>query len=1048
MVPLDNAQIGEAIDQLLHAPNETAVKRILQTAPWLTSTGVELKLTQLIALKHRQEKLPEVADFSACRGFLRRCRVAGQAEALATQPGWPLATQGPMTQLLLALAEQAPPDVLIKQAATALKDVAASQEPDIYGWLHYNLGLAYQAQADAGLAEAFSPGIDHFETALKAWREATLLFGRQFLGKAQCNLGRLYLHRPHGQRSRDVETALTWFKRAEELLGDRPVELINVLTLLGDAHLQRIKGERLDNIEQGLHCYHQAHRLAEQQQEFKQVGEIEHNLAVAYRVRLKDNRSDNYEQARQYAERALARFDLHTSPLEWARSAAELAAIYAHRQAGERRDNLEKAIELNRQALQIYRPGSHPRQWRLVLSNLGNLYCDRLAGRRVDNENEAIACFEQVLQHCSREQEPLRWAETNNNLGTVYAGRSRRANDAAYRQAVACFEEAQQVRRPETLPEQARQTALNWGHLAFRWGQWDEAAAAYGQAWEAGENLFQASGTEAGRRVELAENSGLAANTAYCLLKLGRPDEALLKLEQGKTRLLAEALALDTAALARLPEPEGQALDEARAQVRQLEAEARHYAAQADRDRERETNQKLSQARAELRQLIDSLRANQPDLLLAGLTLPQILALSPPGGALAAPLITSKGSAVLVLPAGAQTVNPEHVVLLPDFTSKELETLLIGSTETPGWLRAYLAWQQGGPLQEWQAAIDRCTGRLWELLLGPLHDQLQAMKLAPGAPVVVLPPGGLGLLPLHAAWRELPPSPQGRAPRAGGYARVGGEVRRYFLDDYTVSYAPSAYALSASRRRLPVEDYRRSLLAVINPTGDLPYAPVEGRAVAAHFEPGAGQSLLEMEATLPAVRNAAAGRSYLHFAGHGRYDWQEVMQSGLSLADGKSLTLAELLAGFDLSRARLVTLSACETGLAEFQQTPDEYLGLPAGFLQAGTPGLVSSLWAVADRSTMLLMERFYRYHLAEGLAPAPALRQAQCWLQQVTNGQLAGYYEGLVDQLRNQTAPAPVRPGLTLSDALDLVAAHTLQPNARPYEHPFFWAAFTLTGA
>ena len=74
------------------------------------------------------------------------------------------------------------------------------------------------------------------------------------------------------------------------------------------------------------------------------------------------------------------------------------------------------------------------------------------------------------------------------------------------------------------------------------------------------------------------------------------------------------------------------------------------------------------------------------------------------------------------------------------------------------------------------------------------------------------------------------------------------------------------------------------------------------------------------------------------------------------------LTLADVVARSDLGASRLAILSACETGLTDIRRAPDEYLGLPAGFLRAGAPAVVSTLWAVNDFSTMLLMERFYRH--------------------------------------------------------------------------------------
>ncbi len=307
-------------------------------------------------------------------------------------------------------------------------------------------------------------------------------------------------------------------------------------------------------------------------------------------------------------------------------------------------------------------------------------------------------------------------------------------------------------------------------------------------------------------------------------------------------------------------------------------------------------------------------------------------------------------------------------------------------------------------------------------MLAPLAERLIALH---AKHVLLMPQGGLGLLPLHAAWRE-----------------VDGK-RRYFLDDFPVIYVPSAYALHVSLERL--RDQQRSmhtLFAVINPTGDLAFALAEGEQVSRLFDEQDSHVLIENDAQSDAVKQAVA--SYLHFACHGFYHWQDPMQSGLVLANGEPLTLAQIIGHLNLASTRLVTLSACETGITEFNESPDEYLGLPAGFLQAGAPAVISTLWAVSDLSTMLPMEHFYQLHLNKGFAIADALQQAHTWLRDVTAGELAKRLAGLEEDALGDQISIPI----TSASEYYARFANEADPAHQPFAHPYFWAGFTLSGA
>ena len=121
----------------------------------------------------------------------------------------------------------------------------------------------------------------------------------------------------------------------------------------------------------------------------------------------------------------------------------------------------------------------------------------------------------------------------------------------------------------------------------------------------------------------------------------------------------------------------------------------------------------------------------------------------------------------------------------------------------------------------------------------------------------------------------------------------------------------------------------------------------------------------------------------VHFATHGLINSRHPELSGivLSLVDQKGqpqngfLRLNEI---YNLRlNAELVVLSACQTALGK-EIKGEGLIGLTRGFMYAGAPRVVASLWRIDDRATAELMARFYRGMLKDGLRPAAALRAAQ----------------------------------------------------------------------
>lgn len=166
--------------------------------------------------------------------------------------------------------------------------------------------------------------------------------------------------------------------------------------------------------------------------------------------------------------------------------------------------------------------------------------------------------------------------------------------------------------------------------------------------------------------------------------------------------------------------------------------------------------------------------------------------------------------------------------------------------------------------------------------------------------------------------------------------------------------------------------------------GRLPYSRREADAISALVPEKDVLLALGFRANLATATSQELSQyRYVHFATHGLLNSEQPELSGILLSSydetGKRQNgFLQLHDVYNLKlSADLVVLSACETALGK-DIRGEGLVGLTRGFMYAGVPRIVASLWNVDDAATAELMGMFYKAMLTEGKRPADALRTAQ----------------------------------------------------------------------
>lgn len=179
----------------------------------------------------------------------------------------------------------------------------------------------------------------------------------------------------------------------------------------------------------------------------------------------------------------------------------------------------------------------------------------------------------------------------------------------------------------------------------------------------------------------------------------------------------------------------------------------------------------------------------------------------------------------------------------------------------------------------------------------------------------------------------------------------------------------------------------------------------EGQSIISLAPPGQGLLATSFDANRALVKELGLGDyRILHFATHGLLDDQHPELSGivLSLFDRSGQPQNGFLRLYDIYDLRLsadlVVLSACNTALGK-RINGEGLIGLTRGFMYAGVPRVVASMWQADDNATAELMKHFYQGMLKKHLTPAEALREAQIAMWQQPSHRAPYYWAAFILQ-------------------------------------------------
>ena len=278
--------------------------------------------------------------------------------------------------------------------------------------------------------------------------------------------------------------------------------------------------------------------------------------------------------------------------------------------------------------------------------------------------------------------------------------------------------------------------------------------------------------------------------------------------------------------------------------------------------------------------------------------------------------------------------------------------------------------------------------KLYNLLLAPFEQDLNEKHLT------IIPDGKLNYISFDGLLKTLPDTTQA----------IRFNKLNYLIKNVNINYANSVNIFLQNKASKP--KLRNHALAFAPE-----YNSEEFKMTGASYKlaplPGVQKEVDEIaksvnttifrskEATEQNFREESGNFDILHLAMHAyindslpaysRLAFSQSLDSTTLNNDGW-LNTADIY-NLDLS-ARMTVLSACNTGVGKLQKG-EGLMSLARGFLYAGCPSVVMSLWEVEDAAGTKIMTSFYKY-LKAGKTKDEALRLAKLKYLEESNSRLA----------------------------------------------------------